>query len=230
MSLTGRVEEPRAEHPPRRPNWGVMALVGLTGFAMLRSGLSDEADGPPQPHGGTTLTPVDGHPSGPPPLARSAVTRVDIPSLRISAPLVPLGLDRDGRIAAPPARNPRLAGWYTGAPAPGERGTAVIVGHVDNYTGPAVFYRLGSLKKGRTIRVTRKDGRTVVFEVYGIQVFTKNHFPARRVYGATGRPELRLLTCGGGYSESGGYAGNVVVFARMTGTGSAVPSDPANSR
>ncbi|MFI9052291.1 class F sortase [Streptomyces sp. NPDC053427] len=227
MSLLGRPEEPRAEPPARRPNWGVMALVGLTGFGMLRSGLSDEADGPPQPGGGApALTPVGGRPSGPR-LARSAVSRVAVPSLKISAPVVPLGLDKDGWIAAPPARNPNLAGWYADGPAPGEPGTAVIVGHVDLYTGPAVFYRLGSLTKGRTIRVTRKDGRTVLFEVYGIQVFAKEHFPARRVYGATGRPELRLLTCGGGYSASGGYAGNVVVFARMTGT---VPArQPANS-
>ncbi|MEU9115806.1 class F sortase [Streptomyces sp. NPDC048483] len=222
MSLIGRPEEPRAEPAPRRPNWGVMALVGLTGFGMLRSGLADEADGPPQPGGGaTTLTPAAGHPAGPPPLARSAVSRVTIPSLKVSAPVVPLGLDKDGWIASPPARNPHLAGWYANAPAPGERGTAVIVGHVDTYTGPAVFYRLGSLKKGQTIRVTRKDGRTVLFEVYGIQVFTKKRFPSHRVYGSTGRPELRLLTCGGGYSASGGYAGNVVVFARMTGTGTA---------
>ncbi|KPC64032.1 class F sortase [Streptomyces chattanoogensis] len=220
MSLTGGPEEPRAEPPARRPNWGAIALVGLTGFAMLRSGLSDEADGPPQPGGGAAPAPapVRGRPSGPAPLARSAVTRVTIPSLGISAPVVPLGLDKDGWIAAPPARNPRLAGWYAQAPAPGERGTAVIVGHVDTYTGPAVFYRLGTLEKGRTIRVTRKDGRTVVFEIYGIRVFAKDRFPARQVYGATGRPELRLLTCGGGYSASGGYAGNVVVFARMTGT------------
>ncbi|MFG2139734.1 class F sortase [Streptomyces sp. NPDC048650] len=221
MSLWGRPEEPRAEPVPRRPNWGVLALVGLTGFAMLRGGLADGADGPPQPGGGTTLSPVGGRP-GPPPLARSAVSRVTVPALRISAPVVPLGLDKDGWIASPPSRNPRLAGWYADAPAPGENGTAVIVGHVDTYTGPAVFYRLGSLRKGQTVQVTRADGRTVVFEVYGIEVFTKGHFPARRVYGSTGRPELRLLTCGGGYSASSGYAGNVVVFARMTGI---IPGD-----
>ncbi|MFE3547593.1 class F sortase [Streptomyces kronopolitis] len=206
---------------PRRPRWGVLAVAGLIGLGMVRQGLSGEADGPPQPAAGSALFPGDLPPSGPapPPLPRSAPSRVAIPSLGVSAALRPLGLDRQGWIEAPPAGEPRLAGWYAGAPSPGENGTAVLVGHVDSAAGPAVFYGLGALEKGRTIRVTREDGRTAVFEVYGIQVFDKHKFPARKVYGTTGRPELRVLTCGGTYEAGSGYAGNVVVFARMTGTG-----------
>lgn len=206
---------------PRRPPWGVLALLGLTGFAMVRSGLSDEAGGPPQPDAGTTaVSPADRRPgpSAPPPLPRSAAARVTIPSIKVSAPVVPVGLDKDGRIEAPPPADPNLAGWYADAPAPGENGTAVVVGHVDNFSGPAVFYGLGALKKGSAVRVTRADGRTAVFEVYGVQVFGKKSFPAERVYGTTGRPELRLLTCGGGYSAGAGYAGNLVVFARLART------------
>ncbi|GAA2313639.1 class F sortase [Streptomyces caniferus] len=205
----------------RRPRWGVLALAGLIGLGMVRQGLSGEADGPPQPEAGTALFPGDLPPDGPapPPLPRSAPSRVAIASLDVSAPLMPLGLGKDGWIEAPPADEPRLAGWYEGAPTPGENGTAVIVGHVDSLSGPAVFYGLGALEKGRTIRVTRRDGRTAVFEVYGIQVFDKRKFPAKKVYGATGRPELRVLTCGGAYEPGSGYASNVVVFARMTRAG-----------
>ncbi|MEU6331279.1 class F sortase [Streptomyces sp. NPDC047049] len=215
--------QPAAEKPTaaRRPRWGVLALAGLIGIGMVRQGLSGEADGPPQPGAGTALFPGDLPPGGPapPPLPRSAPARVAIPSIEVSAPLMPLGLDKDGWIEAPPADAPRLAGWYAHAPTPGENGTAVIVGHVDGRGGPAVFYGLGALEKGRTIRVTREDGRTAVFEVYGIQVFDKRKFPARKVYGPTGRPELRVLTCGGAYEAGSGYAGNVVVFARMTESG-----------
>ncbi|MEW2433999.1 class F sortase [Streptomyces caniferus] len=205
----------------RRPRWGVLALAGLIGLGMVRQGLSGEADGPPQPEAGTALFPGDLPPDGPapPPLPRSAPSRVAIASLDVSAPLMPLGLGKDGWIEAPPADDPRLAGWYEGGPTPGENGTAVIVGHVDSLSGPAVFYGLGALEKGRTIRVTRRDGRTAVFEVYGIQVFDKRKFPAKKVYGATGRPELRVLTCGGAYEPGSGYASNVVVFARMTRAG-----------
>ncbi|MDC7336327.1 class F sortase [Streptomyces lydicus] len=200
-----------------RPRWGVLAVVGLVGFGMLRHGLSDEADGPPQPGAAVSSSPAT--PRRPVRPGAAALLRAvprDDPSLAVSAPVLPLGLDRDGWIEAPPAEDPDLAGWYEGAPSPGERGTAVLVGHVDNRSGPAVFYGLGALEKGRTIRVTREDGRTAVFEVYGVQVFDKRNFPARKVYADTGRPELRVLTCGGSYSPDTGYAGNVVVFARMT--------------
>ncbi|WP_327705481.1 class F sortase [Streptomyces decoyicus] len=222
MSPTGPPEAaPGEPAAARRPRWGVLALAGLIGIGLVRQGLSGEADGPPQPGAGTALFPGDLPPDGPapPPLPRSAPARVAIPSIAVSAPLMPLGLDKDGLIKAPPADDPRLAGWYEDAPTPGENGTAVIVGHVDSLSGPAVFYGLGALEKGKTIRVTREDGRTAVFKVYGTQVFDKRKFPAGKVYGTTGRPELRVLTCGGDYSADSGYAGNVVVFARMTGIG-----------
>ncbi|MEU9120945.1 class F sortase [Streptomyces sp. NPDC048506] len=192
---------------------------------MLRHGLSGEESGPPQPRAVISLFPGDRPPDGPapPPLPRSVPSRVVIPSIAVSAPLLPVGLDGDGWIEAPPAGDPDLAGWYANAPSPGERGTAVLVGHVDGRSGPAVFYGLGALEKGRTIRVTRVDGRTAIFEVYRIQVFDKRNFPARKVYGDTGRAELRVLTCGGVYAAGSGYTGNVVVFARMTGTADGNP-------
>ncbi|MGR7003096.1 sortase domain-containing protein [Yinghuangia aomiensis] len=94
-----------------------------------------------------------------------------------------------------------------------------MVGHVDATGGRAVFYDIATLHKGTTIRVTRQDGSTAIFTVYGIQVFKKAGFPVERVYGGTGFAELRILTCGGTYDKKQGYTGNVVVFARLTGQG-----------
>ncbi|MCZ1006690.1 class F sortase [Streptomyces lydicus] len=226
MSPTDPAEPAEAaEAPPAAggrtpPRWGVLALAGLIGIGMVRQGCPVRPTGR-RSRGRHRPLPGDLPPEGPapPPLPCSAPARVAIPSIEVSAPLMPLGLDKDGWIEGPPADAPRLAGWYAHAPTPGENGTAVIVGHVDTRGGPAVFYGLGALEKGRTIRVTREDGRTAVFEVYGIQVFDKRKFPARKVYGPTGRPELRVLTCGGAYEAGSGYAGNVVVFARMAEPG-----------
>lgn len=92
------------------------------------------------------------------------------------------------------------------------------MGHVDNESGPAVFYSLGALKKGSTIDVVRDDGTTAIFTIYGIEVFTKAEFPAKRIYRDTEDPELRVITCGGTYTKDSGYSGNVVVFARMSKT------------
>lgn len=156
-------------------------------------------------------------PSTPPsPLASSAPIEVLIPALGVDAPVTTVGPDPDGGVGAPPPEYKNLAGWYTGAPTPGEQGTAVIDGHVDNMQGPAVFYGLGALHKGNQVDVVRSDGSTAVFTIYGIEVFAKNAFPGERVYGDTGKPELRVITCGGGFTKKTGYAGNVVVFARLS--------------
>ena len=53
---------------------------------------------------------------------------------------------------------PVRASVFTGGPAPGETGPAVIAGHVDSRSGPAVFYRLGDLRPGDDITVERTGG------------------------------------------------------------------------
>ncbi|MCX3061255.1 class F sortase [Streptomyces beihaiensis] len=206
------------ERPRKRAPWGVIALVLLTGLALIRNGSGEFDVGPPQPAAAAkadTRTPPKITPKAPGPLPFSLVDRIRIPAIRVDAPLMEVGLDSDGWVEAPPPEDPNLAGWFTGGVSPGEKGTSVIVGHVDNMRGPAVFYGLGSLKKGNHIEVRRQDGRTAVFKIYGIDVFEKKNFPGERVYRSTGAPELRVITCGGGFSKRNGYDGNVVVFARL---------------
>jgi len=217
MSASGSAEG--EERQKKRAPWGVIALVLLTGISLVRNGSGEFTTGPPQPASaaapgtGGTLSPA--FTKTPDALPYSPVDRVRIPGLQIDAPVVPVGLDLSGWVDAPPPQNPNLAGWFTGAVSPGEKGTAVIVGHVDNEQGPAVFYGLGALRKGNRVEVRRQDGKTAVFEVYGNEVFNKNQFPGDRVYGNKGTPELRVITCGGGFSEENGYTGNVVVFAHL---------------
>ncbi|MEU7005226.1 class F sortase [Streptomyces sp. NPDC046332] len=205
----------------RRP-WGVLTLVMLSGLAMMRNGVDVEL-GPPQPAAAAAL---DTGPTGPAPpvsaglepLPHAPASRIRIASISVNAPIMDVGLDVAGWIEAPPPQDPNMAGWYQNGIAPGQRGTAVVVGHVDNEAGPAVFYGLGSLEKGQHIEVERYDGRVAVFEIYGIEVYSKHDFPGAAVYGDNGGPELRVITCGGGYSRAHGYDGNVVVYARMIGS------------
>ncbi|MEU6769748.1 class F sortase [Streptomyces sp. NPDC046759] len=214
LSELAEEEERRRKRAP----WGMIALVLLTGLALIRNGSGEFDVGPPQPASAVapdshaaagTFSPAPGS------LGFSAVDRVRIPAIQVNAPVMPVGLEATGWIVAPPPDDPNLAGWFTGAVSPGERGTAVIVGHVDNKQGPAVFYGLGALRKGNRIEVLRKDGKTAVFETYGVEVFSKSGFPGDRVYSSKGTPELRVITCGGGFSKQNGYDGNVVVFARL---------------
>jgi len=140
---------------------------------------------------------------------------VAIPAIGVSSPLVRLGLQPDRRMEVP--EDYSVAGWYTGGPRPGDRGPAVIAGHVDSKRGPAVFYRLGELRKGDLI-VVRYPGRAEArFRVERTERHPKRAFPTARVYGDTAGPALRLVTCGGSFDRaSGHYRDNVIVFAVAT--------------
>lgn len=197
---------------------GVIAAVTVlalcSGAWLLRNGTATHA--PPQP----SAAQGDPHPrhAAAPALAPSPPDRIRIPSLRVDAPLMGLGLTRTGSLDVPPAGRKNLAGWYEAGTTPGETGTAIVAGHVDNADGPAVFYRLGALERGSTIEVDRRDGGTALFSVDAVEVYDAKAFPDEKVYGAAPRPELRVITCGGGYSRTSGYQGNVVVFAHLTGS------------
>ncbi|AKH81133.1 peptidase C60 [Streptomyces sp. CNQ-509] len=199
----------------RRFAAGVVICVMLLGIGMIHTALTG-GFGPPQPSAESAL--ADDGPPAHPPLAASQPATIRIPAIGLDAPLTGVGLDSDGWLAAPPPGVPNLAGWYRDAATPGATGTAVVTGHVDDAAGPAVFYRLGGLKRGDVVKVDREDGRTAEFTVYAVEVFDAADFPSRRVYGDTDRAELRVLTCGGRYREGNdpGYEGNVVVFARLT--------------
>ncbi|MFJ9736713.1 class F sortase [Streptomyces sp. NPDC101166] len=155
--------------------------------------------------------------SGVQPLPRSAPLRLRIPAIGVDAPLTRLDLDASGALIPPPGDRPDLAGWYADGTAPGSTGTAVTAGHVDlRGGGRGVFYALGALSKGNTVEVDRADRRTAVFTVDAVEVYDKRKFPSEKVYGSSGRPELRVITCGGGYAATTGYRGNVVVYATLT--------------
>lgn len=150
------------------------------------------------------------------PLRSSGPVRIRIPGIGVDAPMTGLGLGADGSLDAPPAGNRNLAGWFADGTPPGAEGTAIVAGHVDNAEGPSVFYALGSLKKGAAVEIDRRDGRTAVFSVDAVEVYEKDDFPDKRVYGATAHASLRLITCGGGFTRETGYQGNVVAYAHLT--------------
>jgi sortase (surface protein transpeptidase) len=141
--------------------------------------------------------------------------RLRIPAIGVDTPLERLGLEAGGAIEAP--RQWQEAGWYTGSVRPGLPGPAVILGHVDSRSGPAVFYHLDSVLPGDAVQLTRADGTRVVFRVSGRQQVAKSRFPTDLVYGPTLEPSLRLVTCGGTFdSRTGHYRDNIIVSAVLS--------------
>ncbi|TMU90295.1 class F sortase [Streptomyces sp. DASNCL29] len=152
-----------------------------------------------------------------PALPRSPASHLDIPSIGVSAPFTPLSLDAAGVLVPPPDTDQNLVGWYEGGPAPGERGNAIVAGHVDTKIGPAVFYALGQLKPKSKVAITREDGIVATFVVDKVKTFKKDAFPDKQVYGDTPNAQLRLITCGGAYDHTAkDYTANVVVFAHLS--------------
>ena len=138
--------------------------------------------------------------------------RLRIPAAGVDAGLVRLGRAADGSIEVPAQFD--VAGWYDEGPRPGQPGPAVVLGHVDSRTGPAVFYRVAALPRDAQVLVDRADGSTVGFRVSGTQRVPKVDFPTDRVYGPTLEPSLRLVTCGGSFDRvRGTYQDNVIVYA-----------------
>lgn len=207
----------------RDPANAAMAAVTVfalcSGVWLLRDGAETHA--PPQPSAAQARAGLGGRAGerpAVPALPPSPPDRIRIPAIRVDAPLTGLGLTNTGSLDVPPAADENLAGWYESGTTPGEPGTAIVAGHVDNADGPAVFYDLGALARGSTIEVDRRDGGVAVFTVDAVEVYAAKDFPDERVYGAARRPELRVITCGGGWSRGTGYQGNVVVFAHLTGS------------
>ncbi len=142
--------------------------------------------------------------------------RITIPAIDVSAVVVPLGLAADGTMETP--RSFTAAGWFEPGPEPGERGPAVLAGHVDSVSGPAVFYRLRELRRGNLIRIGRPDGTAVRFRVEGLERWPKASFPTDRVFGQTAVATLRLVTCSGDFdSSTGHYLDNTIVYATRVG-------------
>ena len=95
--------------------------------------------------------------------------------------------------------------------------TFVLAAHVDSKQGPGVFYRLGSVKVGDTVTVSRADGRTLTYAVDKVATYPKDAFPTDAVYhGSFTQSEIRLVTCGGPFDKVKHYLDNVVVFGHLT--------------
>ncbi|WP_328907153.1 class F sortase [Streptomyces sp. NBC_00234] len=168
---------------------------------------------PQEPHEPTEPTETAGRAK--PPSTATAPAELSIPSVGVSSSLMRLGLNADGTVEVPPAEQGMTAGWYTGGAVPGAPGAAVLIGHNDTRFGKAVFHDLQDIRKGAVVVVRDTGGKAVRFTVTGTETVSKKAFPTERVYGATGRPTLRVITCDGAFDAEGHPVDNLIVYAEL---------------
>jgi sortase (surface protein transpeptidase) len=150
-------------------------------------------------------------------VARSRPVSLRIPAIGLVVALSELGLNPDGTVEVP--SDIQEPGWYRFGPAPGQEGSAVILGHVDSYRGPAVFFQLRTLLPGDRVDVSLADGVALQFEVKSVAMYLKTTFPDTKVYASHGYPGLQLVTCGGAFDdETGHYLSNIVVYTSLVTT------------
>ncbi|WP_268878015.1 class F sortase [Arthrobacter cheniae] len=146
----------------------------------------------------------------------SAPVSFSIPSIGAQSELLSTGLRDNGSLEVPPDGPGAPASWYDQSPTPGERGPAVLLGHVNATDGgPGIFAGLRDLTTGDTIEVLREDGSTATFTFDRGEQYPKNEFPTQTVYGNTAGSELRLITCDGYDPDTGEFDDNYVVYATL---------------
>lgn len=140
---------------------------------------------------------------------------ISIPSLGVSANIEHVGLDDERDMDVP--KDAANVGWYNLGPKPGELGSAVMAGHLDDPSGaPAVFWDIKKMPLGEEIEVTDENGEKYTFIVKAIENYPWDDFPLQEVFAdATGK-KLNLITCDGTFDRSSrNYSERTVVYAQM---------------
>jgi sortase (surface protein transpeptidase) len=144
---------------------------------------------------------------------------LSIPAIGVSAPVIRLGGPPTGAISVPSFSQVWDVGWYRYGVVPGGQGNALLLGHVDTYIGPAVFYDLYALRPGDPVYLTLGPGDTRQFTVHWVKEMLKSQFPASRVLGGAAGRHLWLVTCGGQFDyATRHYLSNIIVYTTLVQT------------
>ncbi|MDN4612473.1 sortase domain-containing protein [Arthrobacter burdickii] len=203
--------------PAATPESSAIAGTSVATAAPTPSAVAPSAAAPSAPAApAATPSAPAAAPAQPAVLPASAPVTLEIPSIGVRTDLVSLGLRENRSLEVPPDGPGAPAGWYNRSPTPGDRGPAVMLGHVNATDGgKGVFADLRALKSGDRMNVTREDGTTAVFEFQRGEAYRKDGFPTLTVYGNTPGSELRLITCDGYNPDTGLFDDNYVVYATL---------------
>lgn len=195
----------------RKGGRGLAATLLLAGALLL--GACGGGDTTAQPQ---TSAPQNSATSAPAGQTKLKPTDVRIPKINAQSSLISTAINPDGSLEVPKAEKPMQAAWYRMSPVPGDKGPAIILGHVDGNKQPGIFYKLHELAPGDEVFVKRSDGKEVKFVVTTKEQKPKNEFPTEAVYGDSPDPVLRLITCGGAFDKAAhSYQDNVIISAKL---------------
>ena len=141
--------------------------------------------------------------------------RIVIPSIDLDAETQHVGVGKSGNMAVP--SNYSDVGWYRLGTVPGQMGSAVIDGHVDNGFGlSAVFKRLSEMEIGDDVYIITRAGTRLRFEVVEIVAYPYQDVPLDKVFNRVDATRLNLITCTGSWLRSDEtYDQRMVVYTKL---------------
>lgn len=141
--------------------------------------------------------------------------RIKIESINLDAAIEGVGLSSDGSMDVPSIS--KNTAWYNLGPRPGDKGSAVIDGHVNWKDGsPAVFADLYKLKPNDGITVEDNAGHRFSFIVRTSRSYDQNANTSDVFGSKDGKAHLNLITCEGVWDQlSGRYPKRLVVFSDL---------------
>lgn len=155
---------------------------------------------------------------------------IEIPSLGLSADIEPTGILENGEMGVPEQID--QVGWFEPGFPVGAKGNAVLAGHVDSLTGPAVFYYLDKLEIGEHVNILDANGREMVFEVKEKSSYVTDQAPIGEIFGASEKRMINLITCTGDFDrDTGSHEERLVVSAELVSDSAspeAMPEAPQN--
>ncbi|OXS63654.1 LPXTG-site transpeptidase (sortase) family protein [Bacillus sp. V-88] len=141
-------------------------------------------------------------------------TFLSIPKLGLEAPIKEFGLDKNGNMELP--KNGKDVAWFEPGFQPGEKGNAVLAGHVDDKKKPAVFFELKTLEPGDEIHLQGETGETLTFVVREKIAYDKDDAPLRKIFGPSEKRMLNLITCTGYFDHDiHNYVERLVVYTEL---------------
>lgn len=159
-----------------------------------------------------------------------APAQIEIPSIKVKTAIEPTGILENGEMGVP--EDVDEVGWFEPGFKVGAKGHAVLAGHVDSLTGPAIFYDLKKVKLGETVTLTDADGRKMVFEVTEITSYETDEAPIEEIFGNSTKRMINLITCTGDFNRKiGSHEERLVVSAELvsdSATEKKIPEPPTD--
>lgn len=127
--------------------------------------------------------------------ASNPTSHLYIPSIFVSAPVVPQGVTSSNEMALP--QDLRQVGLLdTTSALEATEGSTLIAGHVTAGGYHGALYFLGRVQPGAAITTVDADGEPTEWVVTSVRNYRKTSLPAE-IFETTGQRILTLVTCGG---------------------------------